>query len=389
MLSRSAAGDVTTFTWDYRNRLTEAKRTTTMTNDVTFTYDLQDRRIAKTVNGTSTGTVYDGANPYADYNGSAWSARYLYGLAVDELFARYVGTTIAWYLSDQLGSVRLLVDGNGNTLDSVTYDSFGNIASETAPSSGDRFKFTGREWDSEILQYGFRARCYLPGAGRFESEDPLNFTAGDANLTRYVGNSPTTKIDPTGQGPPPPPRFYFGPLAHGIQWAISDIDAAAALFPKIDAQIAAVEAAIIRCDKSESKTTKFDFGTPLKEMKDLEFALRVWYAIIGQDFDGIIGDLDYAITKEPLAAKFVKKTLSTRGADVIKSADGLIAKGDATIKKMGRLIATIQNSKCTSIPLAYIAEVKDVKTLLDLNLSEFKGAVIKFGLEYKALLATI
>jgi RHS repeat-associated protein len=198
MLSRSAAGDVTTFVWDYRDRLIEAKRTTTVTNDVTFTYDLEDRRIAKTVNSSSTGTVFDGANGYADYNGTSWTARYLCGTAVDQLFARYVGTTVAWYLTDKLGSVRLLVDGNGNTLDSVIYDTFGNLASETNPSNGDRFKFTGREWDYEILQYNFRRRTYLPSVGRFETADPLGFSAGDANFYRFVGNGPTNAIDPTG-----------------------------------------------------------------------------------------------------------------------------------------------------------------------------------------------
>lgn len=34
--------------------------------------------------------------------------------------------------------------------------------------------------------------------GRFLSEDPLGFLAGDTNLARYVGNHPTYAIDPDG-----------------------------------------------------------------------------------------------------------------------------------------------------------------------------------------------
>jgi hypothetical protein len=34
--------------------------------------------------------------------------------------------------------------------------------------------------------------------GRFTSEDPLGFGAGDANLNRYVGNGPTNATDPNG-----------------------------------------------------------------------------------------------------------------------------------------------------------------------------------------------
>lgn len=54
---------------------------------------------------------------------------------------------------------------------------------------------------------------YDTKTGRFLSEDPLGYAAGDANLYRYVLNSPVNYIDPTGQAavlaqapiaPPPP-----------------------------------------------------------------------------------------------------------------------------------------------------------------------------------------
>jgi uncharacterized protein RhaS with RHS repeats len=34
--------------------------------------------------------------------------------------------------------------------------------------------------------------------GRWLSEDPIGFEAGDGNLSRYVGNIPTLKVDPSG-----------------------------------------------------------------------------------------------------------------------------------------------------------------------------------------------
>src|SRR5262249_30094254 len=37
-----------------------------------------------------------------------------------------------------------------------------------------------------------------PNTGRWSSEDPLLFDAGDPNLYRYVGNSPTNYTDPSG-----------------------------------------------------------------------------------------------------------------------------------------------------------------------------------------------
>src|SRR5882724_13105122 len=105
-----------------------------------------------------------------------------------------------WYFTDKLGSVRENTDGNGNVLDSITYDTFGNILAETHPASGDRFKYTGREWDSEIGQYFYRARYDSPTDGRFESEDPLGFSSGDTDIFRYVKNSVPNATDPTGQG---------------------------------------------------------------------------------------------------------------------------------------------------------------------------------------------
>src|SRR5205814_1542937 len=43
-----------------------------------------------------------------------------------------------------------------------------------------------------------RARYYHPGLGRFVSEDPIEFEAGDTNLYAYVGNRPTASTDPLG-----------------------------------------------------------------------------------------------------------------------------------------------------------------------------------------------
>lgn len=45
----------------------------------------------------------------------------------------------------------------------------------------------------------YRARYYDPAVGTFVGEDPLGFEAGDANLYRYVFNSPTNFTDPDGQ----------------------------------------------------------------------------------------------------------------------------------------------------------------------------------------------
>jgi len=80
----------------------------------------------------------------------------------------------------------------------VEYDSYGNVVAEVNPAAGDRFKFTGQDYDAETGLYWYWMRYYDPGVGRFTTCDPLGIAAGDLNLTRYVNNSPTTSTDPTG-----------------------------------------------------------------------------------------------------------------------------------------------------------------------------------------------
>ncbi len=50
-----------------------------------------------------------------------------------------------------------------------------------------------------IAMYYYRARYYDPEIGRFVSEDPLGFAAGDVNFYAYVGNNPINFNDPSGK----------------------------------------------------------------------------------------------------------------------------------------------------------------------------------------------
>jgi RHS repeat-associated protein len=143
-------------------------------------------------------------------NGSnALQTRYMRGNLVDQVFARLDSNDNAyWLLTDHLGSIVTVTDNSGNVKDQVTYDGWGN-ATQTHSSYGGRYLWTGREADVETgLQYN-RARYYDTQTGRWISQDPLGFRAGDVNLSRYVANHPTEGTDATGldSGPEGPPFF--------------------------------------------------------------------------------------------------------------------------------------------------------------------------------------
>jgi len=106
---------------------------------------------------------------------------------------KLVNTT---YHHDALQSVLGQSGHEGSVLAAQSYGAFGNVLSQTG-TGNNRLKYTGREEDSTGLYY-YRARYYDPFIGRFISEDPLGFDAGDVNFYVYVGNNPVNASDPTG-----------------------------------------------------------------------------------------------------------------------------------------------------------------------------------------------
>jgi RHS repeat-associated protein len=136
---------------------------------------------------------------------AGWKARAtITEVARDQTFARVdlraanASERVLWYLTDHLNSVRLVLDESGTVLDQIAYDAFGNIVAQLNPLLVNPILFTSREFDAETGLYYNRARYLDPSTGRWTTQDPLGFAAGDANLYRYVGNTPTLLVDPSG-----------------------------------------------------------------------------------------------------------------------------------------------------------------------------------------------
>jgi RHS repeat-associated protein len=95
------------------------------------------------------------------------------------------------------------------------------------------FQHCQKKRDEATGLYFYRARYYDAIVGRFIGEDAIVFTAGDANLYRYVVNSPINLVDPMGMqvvAPPPPvipvpvpptappPGPWYAPLLKKVPW---------------------------------------------------------------------------------------------------------------------------------------------------------------------------
>jgi RHS repeat-associated protein len=201
------------YTWDNRNRLIGVEQTSDGVNillAVTYTYDANDKLVAEEKWQSSTGVVttrrhWDGEDLWAITDASnVVAARYLYGDGVDQVQGRIVEVgpnagTQGFYATDNLGSVRDIIGAaTGEVLYHAECDAFG-AATEYGAGYGDTLKYTAREFDADTgLQYN-RARWYDNTTGRWLSEDPIGFRAGDHNLYRYVNNNPIIFIDYSGK----------------------------------------------------------------------------------------------------------------------------------------------------------------------------------------------
>ena len=195
--NKATPTEVTTYHWDAQDQLIQIDRPDSTT--VTYKYDGLGRRIEKNVAGTITRYVYDGEDILLEYDGTnTFVARYSHGDQVDQpLVLQKAGQGFFYYHSNNQGSITHLTDSAGTIANSYVYDSYGRQLT-VAESVIQPFSYTGREYDGESGLYFYRARYFDQNTGRFLSEDPIGFDAGDQNLYRYVFNNPTNLNDPEG-----------------------------------------------------------------------------------------------------------------------------------------------------------------------------------------------
>jgi RHS repeat-associated protein len=199
---RTTASVVTTYTWDFENRLTKIRQGSATPLINTMAYDGDGKRVRKDDSVGTFKQIWDGSRilEETDQNdlivGLYTMKPDLFGNLVSQLRA----STSSFYLFDAMGSTDRLTDINGQaSTDTYIYRGFGDIQSSTGTTTNP-FRYVGclgYYYDLDFLHFHLRARYYDPVTGRFKSRDPLPL-AFTTNLFVYTKNSPIIHSDPSG-----------------------------------------------------------------------------------------------------------------------------------------------------------------------------------------------
>ena len=197
-VSQQTGGAAVNFTWDWQNRLTD------MSGVASYTYDVDGKRLSKTVGTTTTSYLYQKMNILQERSGAppgTIAADFVFGPGIDEPLAMRRGNNVYYYFGDGLGSVRFVTDTSNqmSTMiqNSYSWDPWGKrYGLNTNDLVASPFGYTGRE-SGEASQHFYRARYYLPWIGRFLAEDPRRGGAW-SSIYSYTRNNPLNETDPSG-----------------------------------------------------------------------------------------------------------------------------------------------------------------------------------------------
>lgn len=196
---------VATYGYDALNRLRSVRQGATVI--ARYAHDAEGRRVAKKVYSAATGGtvaytrfVYHGDQvAFETDSGGTILRSYTWGRETDDLVAVRQGTNHFYATQDKLGSVRALSKRDGTHAMTLTYAPWGRAIDSVVTTAVEaRYRWTGREYDSETGFYFHRARYYSPLQRRFLQQDPFGY-AGSTNVYGYVEGQVLEATDPDGR----------------------------------------------------------------------------------------------------------------------------------------------------------------------------------------------
>ena len=194
-----------TYTWQNGRQLQKMQKSGVTAE---FVYNADGLRVQKTVNGVVTKYTLHGKN-VVHMTSVTDELHFFYDAQNRPAVVVYNGTAYAYVKSLQ-GDIVAILDENGNTVVSYGYDAWGAplwCTGELAETLGkvQPFRYRGYVFDEETGFYYVSSRYYDPEIGRFISPDttdvltatPMGLT--DKNLYAYCDNNPVVRVDHGGQ----------------------------------------------------------------------------------------------------------------------------------------------------------------------------------------------
>ncbi|MFH1531392.1 MAG: RHS repeat-associated core domain-containing protein [Pseudomonadota bacterium] len=172
--------------------------------EVTWLYDGIGNRVGRKDDGVATSWwLYDQRGlPIARLTGAGVIQRvFVYGKHIIPL-GYWEDGTFHHYLLDSNLSVRAVVDDQGNVLQTLDYDSYGNVLTVMDPEFEVDFTYSGGRpiAGTGLLHMG--ARDYAPALGLFTARDPFG-VAMSYHPYIYASGDPINRMDPAGLGDKP------------------------------------------------------------------------------------------------------------------------------------------------------------------------------------------
>jgi RHS repeat-associated protein len=198
LTSKTDGADVTQYNYSSRGELLSI--TLPDGTMIEYVHDPLGRRIAKKVNGTTIEKyLWQGMTRLlAIYDGND-NALIRFEYADGRMPLAMTTAGVRYFLAyDQVGSLRVVANADGNVVKQTTYDSYGNIISDSDPSFNVPFGFAGglHDRDTNLVRFGYRD--YDPDIGRWTAKDPLFFDGQDTDIYGYVFNDPINSVDQYG-----------------------------------------------------------------------------------------------------------------------------------------------------------------------------------------------
>jgi RHS repeat-associated protein len=210
------------YAYDFEDRLVSVD-----SGAVTFVYDCDGRRVAKTVSGTTTRYLLDDLNPTGllqvleEASAGAVRTRFTYGdMLVSQTRNASSAPTASYYGYDVYGNITFLTNASGAVTDTYSYDTWGNVVGSTGTTQNTR-AFSGEEVDPDLGFVMLRARQYVPTTGRFQEGDLVR---GDSlrplthNRYLYAVADPVNFRDPSGLAGSPGAPAIPGPRSSSDEY---------------------------------------------------------------------------------------------------------------------------------------------------------------------------